>query len=128
MGETESKGGQAGGGLPTISGLTVTDEQAKAIQSVATFGTTVVTESSQLVRYVGRVLGTVPHDTVGLVLGDPLGFVRTVIAKQYDALLDKMFKSRGVTQTQPVSHHWLSHSCEPRTMKAGQSFNSCGPP
>jgi hypothetical protein len=82
---------------------TITDEQAKAIQSVATFGTTLVTEGSQLVQYMGRILGTIPHDTVGLVLGDPLGFVRTVIAGQYDMLLTKIFKRRNVTQTQPVS-------------------------
>ena len=70
----------------------VTDEQAKAIQSVATFGTTVVTESGALVQYLGRVLGTIPHDAVGLVLGDPLGFVRTAIAAQYDLLLTKIFE------------------------------------
>lgn len=80
-----------------------TDEQAKAVQSVATFGTTLVTESSRLVQYLGRVLGTVPQDTVGVVLGDPLGFVRTVIAGQYDALLTKIFARRRVMQTQPVS-------------------------
>jgi hypothetical protein len=83
--------------------LGVSDEQAKAIQSVGTFGTTVVTEGGQLVRYVGRILGTVPEDTVGLVLGDPLRFVRTVIAGQYDILLTKLFQRRNVTQTQPVS-------------------------
>lgn len=92
------------GGLPTIPGIFgITDEQAKAIQSIGAFGTTVVSESSELVRYIGRVLGTVPHDAVGLVLGDPLGFVRTVIAKQYDTLLNKIFERRNVTQTQPVS-------------------------
>jgi hypothetical protein len=81
----------------------VTDEQATAITSFATFGTTVVTESSKLVQYVGRVLGTVPHDAVGLVLGDPLSFVRTVIAGQYDVLLSKIFERRRITKTQPVS-------------------------
>jgi Abortive infection alpha len=98
----ESKGNLTTSG-PLSSLLAVTDEQAKAITSVATFGTTVVTESSDLVRYVGRVLGTVPHDAVGLVLGDPLKFVRTAIAAQYDVLLDKILKRRNVTETQPVS-------------------------
>jgi hypothetical protein len=101
--ETGSKGALAHMSVLGIGNIGVTDEQAKAIQSVATFGTTVVTESSKLVQYLGRVLGTVPHDTVGLVLGDPLGFVRTAIAAQYDVLLTKIFERRRVTQTEPVS-------------------------
>jgi hypothetical protein len=99
--ETGSKGALTSMLSPSYLG--VTDEQAKAIQSLATFGTTAVTESSKLVQYMGRVLGTVPHDAVGLVLGDPLGFVRTAIAAQYDVLLTKIFERRGVRQTQPVS-------------------------
>jgi hypothetical protein len=87
--------------VPTALGMT--DDQAKAIQSVGTFGTTVVTEGSQLVQYVGRVLGNVPHDAVGLILGDPLTFVRTLIAEQYDVLLTKIFNRRNVSQTKPVS-------------------------
>lgn len=89
------------GGMPSI--IPVTDEQAKAIGSLSGFGATAVTEGSNLARYMGRVLGTIPHDAVGLIIGDPLHFVRTAIAGQYDILLDKILKRRGVTQTQPVS-------------------------
>ncbi len=99
--ETDSKGQLQS--VLAAGGFGVTDEQAKAIQSVATFGTTVVTESSKLVQYMGRVLGTVPQDAVGLVIGDPLGFVRTAIASQYDILLTKILARRNVTHTQPVS-------------------------
>jgi hypothetical protein len=90
-----------------IAGVTavanLTDEQAKAVQSVSEFGTTALKEGADLTRYVGRILGTAPHDAVGIVIGDPLHFVRTTIASQYDALLDKILKRRGVTETQPVS-------------------------
>ena len=86
-----------------VSIIPVTDEQAKAIGAFSNFGTTAVTEAGGLARYMGRVLGTVPHDAVGLVLGDPLHFVRTAIAAQYDALLDKILTRRNVKQTQPVS-------------------------
>ena len=86
-----------------VSPIGVTDEQAKAIQSAANFGTTVITESSKLVQYVGRVLGTVPHDAVGFVLGDPLHLVRTAIAAQYDVLLTKILNRRCVIEPQPVS-------------------------
>lgn len=44
-----------------------------------------------------------PHDAVGVVLGDPLHFVRTAIAQTYDRLLDKIFARRNTTDTQPVS-------------------------
>ncbi len=81
----------------------LTDEQAKAVQSTVGFGTTVVKEGSDLARYAGRVLGTIPHDAVGLIIGDPLHFVRTAIAGQYDVLLDKILKRLGVGQIQPVS-------------------------
>jgi hypothetical protein len=90
--------------LPAARGvIPVTDEQAKAISSLSGFGVTVVTEASGLARYVGRVLGTVPHDAVGLVIGDPLHFVRTAIAAQYDTLLDKILNRRNVKETQSVS-------------------------
>jgi hypothetical protein len=83
--------------------VAVTDEQAKAVKSLATFGTTIVTEGSQLVQYVGRVLGTAPHDAVGLILGDPLHFVRTAIAAKYDEWLTKILGRRKVAEPQPVS-------------------------
>jgi hypothetical protein len=91
---------------PTVTGpnlLGITDEQAKAVKALAELGTTVVAEGGQLARYMGRVLGTAPEDAVGLVLGDPLHFVRTVIARTLDQLVSKIFEKRGVTDTQPVS-------------------------
>jgi Abortive infection alpha len=81
----------------------LTDEQAKAVQSVSEFGTTVVKEGSSLAKSAGRILGTISEDAVGLVIGDPLHFVRTAIASQYDILLDKILKRRNVTEPQPVS-------------------------
>lgn len=81
----------------------IPEPHARAVEAVATFGTTVVREGADLARYVGRVLGTAPEDAVGLVLGDPLRFVRTVIAAQYDRWLDNIFARRGVKDTQPVS-------------------------
>jgi hypothetical protein len=87
----------------TVKLTPVTDEQAKAITALSQFGTTVVTESSGLAKYVGRVVGTVPKDTVGIVLGDPLRAVRTVLAAKYDEWVSQILERRGVKQTQPVS-------------------------
>jgi hypothetical protein len=82
--------------------IPVTDEQAKAVQKLADFGTTVVEETGKLARYMGRVLGTAPEDAVGLVIGDPLRFVRTAIALKYDEGIKRLHRHRGVTP-QPVS-------------------------
>jgi hypothetical protein len=62
--------------------IPISDEQAKAAAALSKFGQTVVEEGGQLTRYIGRVLGTIPEDAVGLVIGDPLGFVRAAIAQQ----------------------------------------------
>jgi hypothetical protein len=82
--------------------IPVTDEQAKAVQKLTDFGATVVGETGQLARYVGRVLGTTPEDAVGLVIGDPLHFVRTAIALKYDEWITRLHRDRGVTP-EPVS-------------------------
>ena len=58
----------------------ITNEQSKAVTSLGTFGTTVVTEVGNLARYVGRIVGTAPEDAVGLVIGDPLHTLRTIAA------------------------------------------------
>jgi hypothetical protein len=87
-------------GVAAVASLT--DEQAKAVQSISEFGATTLNEGADLARYVGRILGTAPHDAVGIVIGDPLRFVRAAIASQYDALLDEILKRRGVRETQPV--------------------------
>src|SRR3979411_563851 len=83
--------------------LGVTGEQANAVQALAALGTTVVTETGNLARYVGRVLGTVPEDVVGVVIGDPLHFVRTVIAGALDANAQKILERRRVKEPQGVS-------------------------
>lgn len=91
---------------PTGAGpnlLGVSDAQAEAVKALAGLGTTAITEVGQLARYMGRVLGTAPEDAVGLVLGDPLHFVRTTIARSLDGLVSKIFERRGVKETQPVS-------------------------
>jgi hypothetical protein len=75
----------------------ITDEQAKAVQKTADLGTTVVAETGKLARYIRKVLGTVPEDAVGLVLGDPLHAVRTVIAGKLDDWVARLHRDRGVT-------------------------------
>lgn len=76
---------------------------AQAAKALATFGTTVVTETGNLARYVGRILGTAPEDAVGLVLGDPLHYVRAAIAGALDRKIQSKLERRRLTETRPVS-------------------------
>lgn len=81
-------------GIPTL--------HAEAVKALATFGTTVVTEAGNLARCIGRIVGTVPEDAVGLVIGDPLHAIRAVTADWYDRRVREIIKRRNA-KTQPVS-------------------------
>jgi hypothetical protein len=87
----------------TDNRLPARQERAKPVQDLSAFGMTIVEAGHKLASYVGRVLGTVPEDAAGLVIGDPLRFVRTVIASQYDNRLTKLLLERGVEDPQPVA-------------------------
>ena len=67
-------------------------ETAKAVQESAKLGQTVVEAGSDLAKYAGRVLGTVPEDLVGLAIGDRLRIKRvenaTRILREAEARLD----------------------------------------
>src|SRR4051812_15223072 len=90
-------------GSRALAAAIISDEQAKAISSVINFGTTVVTESSNLARYIGRIVGTVPEDVVGLFLGDPLHAVRTLAAEWYDDKVREIHERRNVKRLEAVS-------------------------
>jgi hypothetical protein len=91
----------SGGNEPNLTG--VPTEHAGAVKELATFGTTVVTEAGNLARYVGAILGTAPHDAVGIVLGEPLHAVRTLIAAALHIKVQRKLERWGVRETQPVS-------------------------
>jgi hypothetical protein len=63
---------------PNLTGIP--KEFPKAAGMLATLGTTLVTEGSNLARYMGKIVGMVPEDAVGILLGDPLHAVRTLAA------------------------------------------------
>lgn len=72
----------------------VTDEQAKAVQKLAEFGTTVAEEMGQLSRFAGKVLGTIPEDITGIVFGEPLRYVRAIIAAKLEKRVDELHDAR----------------------------------
>lgn len=88
---------------PSLASTIVNNEQAKAVTALSNFGATAVTESSNLARYIGRIIGTAPEDTVGLIIGDPLHAVRTLAASWYDSKVREILDRRAVKETAPVS-------------------------
>jgi hypothetical protein len=93
---------------------------------VAILGQTVVDEGGQLARYIGRVLRTIPDDAVGLVVGDRLHLVRTVIAAQYDVFLNNILQRHNVKETQTVGPSLAIPLVRAATTSAAQIFNSFG--
>ena len=67
-------------------------EGAKAVQESAKLGQAVIEAGSDLAKYVGRALGTVPEDLVGLSFGDRLRVKRienvTRMFREAEARLD----------------------------------------
>lgn len=116
-------------GLPSLppasGGILITDEQAKAVGKLAEFGTTVVEETGQLARYVGKVLGTAPEDAVGIVLGDPLRFVRTAIAAKLDEWITRILRVER-SRLSRLAPRLRFPCCGQLTMRAGPSCKSCG--
>ena len=51
-------------------------ETAKAVQEVAKTGRALIEPGTDLAKYVARMLGTVPEDLIGFLIGDPLHELR----------------------------------------------------
>lgn len=82
--------------------IPLTDEQAKAIQEVAKFGS----EAAGLVRglggYLRQIFGTVPEDMIGLLIGDSLRFKRAENMARTAKRAFEILEARGVEQLQPA--------------------------
>ncbi len=77
-------------------------ETAKAVQEVAKTGRALIEPGTDLAHYVARVLGTVPEDVVGFLLGDPLHELRQhTLTGILRAAFEKLRK-RGVETAKPI--------------------------
>jgi hypothetical protein len=79
------------------------EEAAKAGSEVAKLGSQVIDAGTSLATYFDRVLGTLPEDLVGLVLGDWLNHVRRRRLVDLWKGTKEHFRKRGVTETVNVS-------------------------
>ena len=78
-------------------------ETAKAVQESAKLGQTVIEAGSDLAKYAGRVLGTVPEDLVGLAIGDRLRIKRVENATRIMREAEARLETRGVERREEIN-------------------------
>ena len=77
-------------------------ETAKTVQEVAKTGRALIEPGTDLAKYLARVLGTVPEDVVGFLIGDPLHELRQhTLIGILRAAFEKL-RARGVETAKPI--------------------------
>ena len=75
---------------------------AKAVQETAKTGRALIEPGTDLAMYVARVLGTVPEDVIGFLIGDPLHELRQhTLTGILRAAFEKL-RARGVETAKPI--------------------------
>ncbi len=77
-------------------------ETAKAVQEVAKTGRALIEPGTDLAKYVARVLGTVPEDVVGFLVGDPLHELRQYTLTGILRAVFEKLRKRGVETAKPI--------------------------
>ncbi len=77
-------------------------EGAKAVQEGAKMGRALVEAGSDLARFVGKALDTVPDDAVGLLGGDYLHHLRIRNLDKISRKTEEILRKRGVEEPQPI--------------------------
>ncbi len=75
---------------------------AKAAEETAKTGRALVEAGSDLARFVGKALGTVPEDTVGLLGGDHLRELRIRNLDKTSRKTEELLRERGVEDPEPI--------------------------
>lgn len=78
-------------------------ETAKAVQEASKAGKALVDATSDLGKFVARVLGTVPEDIVGLSIGDYLREIRTRNLDKIRRKTDEILRRRKVEKPKSIS-------------------------
>lgn len=80
------------------------EEESKAIQEVAKFGSKALDSGEKLGGFLSRVFGTLPADVIGVVGGDWLHHVRIRNAAQLTYRTEQILQERGILEdTRPMS-------------------------
>ncbi len=75
---------------------------AKAAEETAKTGRALVEAGSDLASFVGKALGTVPEDTVGLLGGDHLHELRIRNLDKISRKTEEILRERGVEDPEPI--------------------------
>lgn len=75
---------------------------AKAAEETAKTGRALVEAGSNLASFVGKALGTVPEDTVGLLGGDHLHELRIRNLDKLSRKTEEILRERGVEDPEPI--------------------------
>ncbi len=75
---------------------------AKAVEETAKTGRALVEAGSDLASFVGKALGTVPEDTVGLLGGDYLHDLRIRNLDKIARKTEEILRERGVEDPEPI--------------------------
>ena len=82
--------------------IEVVTEGAKAVQEAMKTGRALVEAGSDLARFLGKALGTVPADTVGLLGGDSLHELRLRNLDKISRKTEDILRERGVKKPEPI--------------------------
>ena len=83
--------------------LEAAKEAAKAVQEVAKTGRAAIEPVTDLARWFGRMLGTIPEDVVGLAGGDYLRELRIRNMNRIRQKTDEKLRERGIEQSQTIN-------------------------
>ncbi|MEE9209534.1 MAG: Abi-alpha family protein [Kiloniellales bacterium] len=87
---------------PVTAVAKAVEESGKAVQEVAKTGRALIEPGTELANYVARMLGTVPEDVIGFLIGDPLHELRQhTLTGILRAVFEKLRK-RGVETAKPI--------------------------
>ncbi len=75
---------------------------AKAVEETTKTGRAVVEAGSDIARFVGKALGTVPQDAVGLLGGDYLHELRIRNLDKISRKTEEILRKRGVEEPEPI--------------------------
>ncbi len=76
---------------------------AKAVEETAKTGRALVEAGSDLAGFIGKALGTVPEDTVGLLGGDHLHELRIRNLDKISHKTEEILRERGVEDPEPIA-------------------------
>ncbi len=75
---------------------------AKAVEESAKTGRALIEAGSDLARFAGKALGTVPEDTIGLLGGDYLRKLRLRNLDKIARKTEEILRARGVEDPEPI--------------------------